>query len=101
MTAALWSEIVLIKEDCCVMYTQRNNPVNLQSERFFNSHENFTIILHDFTCMLLSVAIEDVESTAQAIEIRGNPVNVTAFSYGRFFKWNTHLKQHEFIFAVK
>ena len=37
--------------------------------------------LHDFTCMLLSVTVHDVESTIQDIETEGNSVILTAFSY--------------------
>ena len=37
--------------------------------------------VHDFTCMLLSVTVQDVESTVQDLETKGNPVNLTAFSY--------------------
>ena len=49
-------------------------------------------ILHDFTCTLLSVSVQDTESTVQEVEINGNLVNLTAFSYGRFFNRNTHMK---------
>ena len=38
-------------------------------------------ILHGFTCMLLCVTVQDVESTGQDIETKGNPVNLTVFSY--------------------
>ena len=38
-------------------------------------------VLHDFTCMLLSVTEQDVESTVKDIEAKGIPVNSTAFSY--------------------
>ena len=37
--------------------------------------------LRDFTCMLLSVTVLDVESTVQDIETNGNLVNATAFFY--------------------
>ena len=36
--------------------------------------------------MLLSVMEQNVESTVQDAEIKGNPVNLTAFFYSRFFK---------------
>ena len=51
---------------------------------FFNLHENLMCALHDFTCMLLSVTVHDIESTAQDcpdVETKGNPVILTAFSY--------------------
>ena len=32
-------------------------------------------------CMLLSVTVKDVASTLQDVETKGNPVNLTAFSY--------------------
>ena len=54
-----------------------------------NSHEYITRVLHDFTCMLLSVAAEDVESTVQYVETRGNPVNLTAVSYIEEFSIET------------
>ena len=37
--------------------------------------------LHDFKCMLPSVTAQDVESTVQDVEAKGNPINLTAFSY--------------------
>ena len=37
--------------------------------------------LHDFTCTLLSVTVQDIESTVQDVKTKGNPVNLTAFSY--------------------
>ena len=46
----------------------------------FNLHEIFTLVLHNFTCMLLSVIVHDVESTVHDVETRGNPVNLTEFS---------------------
>ena len=49
--------------------------------------------LHDFTCMLPSMTVQDVKT-------KGNPVNLTAFTYWRCFNRNTHLKYHEFILAV-
>ena len=36
--------------------------------------------LHDSTCMLLSVTVQDVEPTVQDKE-EGNTANLTAFSY--------------------
>ena len=63
-------------------YTERNNPINLQHERFFsNSHEYFMCALYNFTCMLLTVTVQDVESTIQDVETKGIPVNLMAFSY--------------------
>ena len=53
-------------------YTERNNPENLQYERFFNLGKDFMCTLHDFTCMLLSITVQDVETKA-------NPVNLEAF----------------------
>ena len=55
------------------IYTQRDNSVNLQCERLLNLHEDFTRILHDFTCTLLSKTVQDVETN-------DNPVNLTALS---------------------
>ena len=37
--------------------------------------------LHHFTCILLSVTVQDVESTVQNVETNGNAVNLTVFSY--------------------
>ena len=34
-------------------------------------------ILHDFTCILLSVTEQDVESTVQIVERKGNSINFT------------------------
>ena len=48
---------------------------------FFNLRENFTLTLHDFMCMLLSIIVKDVESTIQDFETKGISVNLTAFSY--------------------
>ena len=74
-------------------YTRRNNLVNLSYERFFfNFREDFKGSLHDFTCMLLSVTVQDIESTVQAVEAKGNPVIFMAFSYWRFFNRSTYLK---------
>ena len=39
---------------------------------------------HDFMCMF-SVTENDVESTVQDAETKGNPANLTAFSNWRFF----------------
>ena len=52
----------------CIYYTERNNSENLQYERYFNLRENFMRVLHDFTCILLSLAVHDVESIAQDVE---------------------------------
>ena len=56
-------------------YTERNNPVNLQYERLLHLREIIMYTAYDFTCMLLSVTLKDVESTVQHIEAKGNPVN--------------------------
>ena len=61
--------------------TERNNPVNLQCERFSNLREEFMCTANDFKCMLLSIIVQDVESTVQHIKIKDNSLNVTAFSY--------------------
>ena len=37
--------------------------------------------LHDFTCMLLPVTVQDVELTVQIVETNANFVNLRAFSY--------------------
>ena len=37
--------------------------------------------LHNFTCIILSGTVQDVESTVQIIETKDNPVNLTGFSY--------------------
>ena len=34
--------------------------------------------LHEFTYLLLSVTVQDVESIAQDVEIKGKPVNYRA-----------------------
>ena len=49
-------------------YTERNKPVNLQYEFFFNLREDLMCNFHDFTCMLFSVTVQDVESTVQNVE---------------------------------
>ena len=46
-------------------HTEKKKIVN---ERFLNSHEKFSRILHDFTCMLLCVTLPDVQSTVQDVE---------------------------------
>ena len=43
-------------------------------EGFFNLREDFTCSLHDFTCMLLSITLQDVDT-------KGNPVLLTEFFY--------------------
>ena len=48
---------------------------------FFNLREDFTCTIHDFPCMLLSVRVQDMESTVQHFEERSHPVNLTAYSY--------------------
>ena len=37
--------------------------------------------LHDFTFMLISLTVQDIESTVQYIEAKGNPVNLTPPAY--------------------
>ena len=48
--------------------------------------------LHNFTCVLLSETVKDVESTVQDVEAKGNPVKLTAFLYCRFFIVKAHLE---------
>ena len=45
-----------------------------------------------FYMILLSITVQDVESTVQDTETKGNSVNLTEFSYLRFFNRNTYLK---------
>ena len=73
-------------------YRQRNNKVKLQYERLLDLHEDFTRILYEFTCTLLSKTAQNVETTVQDVETKGNPVNLMAFSYWRFFNRSTHLQ---------
>ena len=47
----------------------------------FNLRDSFTCALHDFTCMFLSVTVQNVESVVQEVKAKRNPVNLTAFSY--------------------
>ena len=94
----LWKLINILWK--CLLHTERNNPENIQYERFFNLREDFTYTLHDFTCMLLSVTVQDVESTVQDVKTKGNPVNLMSFSYWRFSNKNTYFKLHEFILAA-
>ena len=54
--------------------------------------EDFMRTLHDFLRMLLSVTVQDVESIVQDVEIKGNRVKLTEFSYYRCFNRNTHLQ---------
>ena len=61
-------------------YTQRNISGNFQYERLLNLHEDFTRILYDFTCTLLSKTTKDIKSTVEVVETNGNHVNLTAFS---------------------
>ena len=65
------------KEEC----TERNNLVNLQYERFFNLRGDFVCTVHYFRCMIHSVTVQNIESTVQDVETKGNPVSLTAFSY--------------------
>ena len=37
--------------------------------------------LHDFTSMLLSVIVTDIESTVQYVETKGYTVNLAVFFY--------------------
>ena len=37
-----------------------------------------------FTCMFLSVTVQDVESTVQDVETKGSLINLTAFFYEDF-----------------
>ena len=67
-----------------LVYTLSNNPVNLQYVRHLNSHENFTCLLHDLMCMLLSVTVQGVESTVEDVETKVNPVNLKLFSIEDF-----------------
>ena len=67
---------------------------------FFYLREDFLCTLHDFMCILLSATVQDVESTVQDVETISNAVNLTTFSYWRFFNMNTHLKKHENLLAV-
>ena len=60
-------------------YTQRNNPVSLQHEHFFNLREDFVGSLRDFTCRLLAVIVQNVELTVQDVETKVNPANLTGF----------------------
>ena len=47
---------------------------------FFNLHEDFMCTLLDFTCMLLSMTVQFVESIiVQDVETNGNYVNLTTF----------------------
>ena len=55
------------------------------------SHKDFTCILHDLSCILLSITVEYV-STVQHVKIKDKSVNLTAFSYRRLFNINTRLK---------
>ena len=36
--------------------------------------------VHDFTCMSPSITVQDLKSTVQDVETKGNPVNFTVFS---------------------
>ena len=70
---------------------------------FLNLYKDFTCTLHDFMCMFLSATVQDVEFAVQDVEfavqdvefavqdvkVKGNPVNLTAYSYWRFF-WQEH-----------
>ena len=64
--------------------TQRNNSEKLQYERCLNSFEDFTHILQDFTCTLLSITAQDAESTVEDIETKGNPLTLTVFPIEEF-----------------
>lgn len=51
-------------------------------------------ILHDFTNILISVTVQDVEPTAQDVEFQVMPLNLKAIPIGDFVKgrlvWNIH-----------
>ena len=53
-------------------YTERNNLGYLQYERLLNLRIDFKCSLHDFTCMLLSATVKDVESIVQDGETKVN-----------------------------
>ena len=59
---------------------------------FFNLREDCMCTLHDITCMLTSITVQNFESTVQDLETKGNPVILTAFFYRIFSNRNTHLK---------
>ena len=45
----------------------------------FNLHKNFTRILLDLTLILLSINVQDIESTEQDVETKSISVNLTVF----------------------
>ena len=57
------------------IHTGRNNTVNLQYERIFNLREVSMRTLHDFTCMLLSVTVQDVDARVKDFETKDSPIN--------------------------
>ena len=68
-----------------IWLTQRDNPVNLQYEVFFNYVKISFVLNTDVTVMLLSVTVQSVESTVQDVETNGNIVNLTAFFLLKIF----------------
>ena len=48
---------------------------------FFNLRKDFMRTFHTFTCMLISVTVQNVESTVQDIETKSSSVNLMAFFY--------------------
>ena len=71
----------ILKKTALVSYTERNNPGYLQYEHLLNLREDLMCTLHDFTSMLLSVTVQDVELTVQDAEMQWNPVNLITVSY--------------------
>ena len=51
--------------------------------------------LHDFTCVLLSVTVQVVESTVRDVETKGIPVNLTAFEITRI-----HIRGNSSVLSV-
>ena len=50
-------------------------------EKILSVREDITCTLHDFTFMLLSVTVQDIETIVQNVETNGFPVNLMVFSY--------------------
>ena len=86
-----WSTNFKRLDRIALIHTEKYS-VYLQYECVLNLHKDFTRSLYDFTYILLFKTAQDVEITVQDVETKGNSINLTAYSYWRFFNRNNHLK---------
>ena len=67
---------LMYTEEVFMTYTRRENIITLHFERFLSLLEYFACALHDLTCMIIFVTVQDIEPTVQGVE-----TNLTSFSY--------------------